>query len=150
MLPANNNICLALWIDIGSPTSCIQMSKVGAEAVAKLKSLLWLETAGGYLDDHGLQALAPLAEGLTYLSIAQNKHITDAAWGSLVQFRLLRQLNISQTGMSVPNTEFIAKLPALRELSMHGIKGANVHAEALSEDFPALNVSCRELCSKRR
>lgn len=121
------------------------MSKIGAASVAQLKQLRWLETAGGDLDDHGVQALTPLAANLSYLSVAQNKLVTDEAWGSLVLFHSLRQLNLSQTGMSVPSIENIVKLPALCELSIHGTKGTQAQVALLAEEFPSLNVSCRAL-----
>lgn len=135
--------------DIVTESPRVQMSRIGAACVARLTSLRWLETAGGILDDHGVQALTPLAPSLTYLSLAQNKCITDKAWNSLVIFRSLCQLNLSETGMSVPKIVEVMRLPALRELSIHGVKGTQAQADDLADQLPHLNVNCRMLAKGR-
>lgn len=97
------------------------------------------------MDNEGVRALAPLAQSLTYLSLAQNKLVTDKAWDCLTLFRSLHHLNLSHTGMSVPSIACIENLPVLRELSIHGVIGTQAQADVLAQEFPGLNVSCREL-----
>lgn len=119
------------------------MSRIGAAYVAQLKSLRWLETAGGYLDDQGVTALRPLASSLTYLSIAQNPRVTDEAWDTLDRFHSLRQLNISGTGMSIgASVKPVVKLTALRGLSINGLSGTKTEADSLVAAMSQLNVSC--------
>lgn len=118
----------------------MQMSRIGATYVAQLKSLRWLETAGGSLDNYGVETLTSLAETLTYLSVAQNEFVTDTAWSSLVKFRALVNLNLSETGCTVLAVQ---QLPCLRELSMHGVRGTRPQLDVLvAESSPQLNVSC--------
>ena len=116
------------------------MSRIGATYVAQLKSLRWLEAAGGSLDDYGVQALTSLSETLTYLSVAQNRLVTDTAWNSLAKFRALVNLNLSETGCTVRG---IQQLPCLRELSVHGIRGTRSQLDAVvAQSSPQLNLSC--------
>lgn len=116
-------------------TCCaVQLSASGCEAVSKLKTLMWLEAAGGFLCDKGVQLLCQLTR-LTSLSIAQNPRVTDTSYESLTQLPHLKTLNISGTAMSAPSAEFLKSMPHMRCLSLYGIRIPEGYRDIMGRSF---------------
>lgn len=98
----------------------MQMTAKSACIVAQLRKVTWLEACGGVLCDAGVAHLAQMSQ-LTYLSVAQNPAVTDAAYSALEQLVNLQSLNVSGTGMTSPGARFIAQLTRLLSFSMYGL-----------------------------
>ena len=86
----------------------------GLDAVATLSRLTYLDLEGCGISDAGLVRLSPLTK-LRTLVLAVNQGLTDACIPVLTQLKDLRELDISQTGISNEGAQqLVAALPACR------------------------------------
>lgn len=83
----------------------------------KLKRLQTLELCGGQVTDAGVNQLRDL-RGLTALSLAHNKRITDASVPHFAGMQRLRQLNLAQSAVTDNGIQPLARIP-VRFLAFH-------------------------------
>ena len=76
----------------------------------KLKRLQTLELCGGQVTDAGVNQLRDL-RGLTALSLAHNKRITDASVLHFACMQRLRQLNLAQSAVTDNGIQPLARIP---------------------------------------
>eukprot|EP00892_Ulva_mutabilis_P006583 jgi/Ulvmu1/4297/UM002_0017.1 len=116
-----------------------KLTKAGAIHIAKLPQLHWLEAAGGVLCDEGVNQLRCLAS-LTYLSIAQNRKVTDISYQSLCKLSLLRHLNISGTSMTLDSMDkFIVHMMNLEALAVYGLRVSKARMFHIKQSFPGID-----------
>ena len=118
----------------------LQLSALGCEHVAKLTRLEWLEACGALLCNGGVRLLSGLTR-LTYLSIAQNSGVNDAAYSCLTQLTKLQTLNASGTEMSAPEPAFLLSMRNLEAISMHGVKVGQRYMDLVTQTCPRVHLA---------
>lgn len=104
----------------------MQMTEPGAAVISKLPKVTFLECAGGTLCDKTVATLSSMTQ-LTYLSLNQNREISDFAFPCLAKLTNLVSLNISSTGMTSAGLGHLHGLPSLASLSVYGLHCQRPH-----------------------